>query len=200
MKIAKTLNLSGLLLVALVVTACGGLTRSDKPAISSWWLKPYEIGTQAPAPEPVTRVAVSVRVAPGLDTDWILTLSSEAKLSHYTGARWVDNLPELVASLTSRTLGASGRFDVVSRRAGGGREDCELQLEVQEFFASIEASGQTTGVRVAISGQYQCESAEPVPVQLNASIPVNDKRMNSIVAAFQQATDRVMKDLLDELL
>ena len=142
----------------------------------------------------------SVSVAPGLDTDWILTLSTDAKLSHYTGARWVGNLPELVASLTSRTLGASGRFDVVSRRAGGGHEDCELQLEVQEFFASIEASGQTTGVRVAISGQYQCESAEPVLVQLSASIPVRDERMSSIVAVFQQATDSVMKDLLGKLL
>jgi len=182
------------------VTACGGLTRSDKPAISTWWLTPYESGTLAPAPGLVTRVAVSVRVTPGLDTDWILTMSTDAELSHYAGARWAGNLPELVASLTSRTLGASGRFDVVSNRAGGGHEDCDLQLEVQEFFASIEASGQTTGVRVAINGQYQCESAEPVLVQLNASIPVNDKRLSSIVATFQQATDRVMKDLLGKLL
>jgi ABC-type uncharacterized transport system auxiliary subunit len=144
-------------------------------------------------------VAISITVVPGLDTDRILTLSDDAELNQFAAARWADNLPELVTSLVSRTLEASGRFDIVSGRAGGGSESCELRLELQEFFARLSSSGQTTGVQVAIEGRFQCESDEPVPLKLNASIPVHDERMSVIVAAFQQAMNSVMKDMIEQL-
>jgi len=188
-----------LLILALSVSACGGLTRSDKPATKTWWLEPYTGMTQETLSGPAPLVAISVTVVPGLDTDRILTLSDDAELNHFAAARWADNLPELVTSLVSRTLEASGRFEMVSGRAGGGSESCELQLELQEFFARLSPSGQTTGVQIAIDGQYQCESAEPVLLKLNTSIPVHDDRMSVIVAAFQQAMNSVMKDLLEQL-
>jgi cholesterol transport system auxiliary component len=134
-----------------------------------------------------------------LDTDRILTLSDDAELNQFAAARWADNLPELVTSLVSRTLEASGRFEIVSGRAGGGSESCELRLELEEFFARLSPSGQTTGVQVAIEGRFQCESAEPALLKLNTSIPVHDDRMSVIVAAFQQAMNSVMKDLLEQL-
>jgi ABC-type uncharacterized transport system auxiliary subunit len=144
-------------------------------------------------------VAISVTVVPGLDTDRVLTLSDDAELNHFAAARWADNLPELFTSLVGRTLEASGRFEISFDRAGGSSENCELRLELQEFFARINASGQTIGVQIAIDGHYQCESDEPVSLNLNASIPVHDGRMSVIAAAFQQAMDSAMKDLLEQL-
>ncbi len=188
-----------LLTLALSVSACGGLTHSDKPATNTWWLEPYTGMTQETPSAPAPLVAISITVVPGLDTDRILTLSNDAELNQFAAARWADNLPELVTSLVSRTLEASGRFEIVSGRAGGGSESCELRLELQEFFARLSPSGQTTGVQIAIEGRFQCESDEPVPLKLNASIPVNDDRMSIIVAAFQQAMDSVMRDLLKQL-
>ena len=188
-----------LLILTLSVSACGGMTRSDKPATNTWWLEPYTGMTQETASEPVPLVAISITVVPGLDTDRILTLSENAELNQFVAARWADNLPELVTSLVGRTLEASGRFEIVSGRAGGSSENCELRLELQEFFARLSSSGQTTGVQVAIDGRFQCESDEPVPLKLNASIPVHDNRMSVIVAAFQQAMDSAMKDLLEQL-
>lgn len=198
MRIARYSGLSSLLLLVLVLTACGGLTNSDKPATRTWWLEPYDAGTQEQGP--VSRVSVSVGVIPGLDTDRILTLSENARLSNYTGARWADNLPELLTSLIGRTLGASGRFDVVSNHAGGGHEDCELQLEVQEFFARTGLSGPGAEVTITIEGRYSCSSGTSTPIHLAASNPVHEDRMSAIVAAFQSGTDRVMKDLLKQIL
>ena len=188
-----------LLILALSVSACGGLNHSDKPATNTWWLEPYTGMTQETPSDPAPLVAISITVVPGLDTDRILTLSDDAVLNQFAAARWADNLPELVTSLVGRTLEASGRFDIVSGRAGGSSENCELRLELQEFFARLSPSGQTTGVQVAIEGRFQCESDEPVPLKLNASIPVNDERMSVIVAAFQQAMNSVMRDLLKQL-
>ena len=188
-----------LLVLTLALIACGGLTRSDKPATSTWLLKPYSTGTTAQAGEAITRVAVAVSVSPGLDTDWILTLSADAELNHYTGARWVDNLPELFTSLTARSLTSSGRFDVLSGDSGDGHEDCVLQLEVQAFYADIGVSEKTTGVQLAIAGQYDCESSEPVAIYLGSTVPASAQDIASIVSAFQTATDRVMHDLLTKI-
>ncbi len=188
-----------LLILALSVSACGGLTRSNRPATNTWWLEPYTGVTQETPSVPVSLVAISITVVPGLDTDRILTLSDDAELNQFAAARWADNLPELVTSLVGRTLEASGRFEIVSGRAGGSSANCELRLELREFFASLSPSGQTTGVQVAIEGRFQCESDEPVPLKLNASIPVHDDRMSVIVAAFQQAMNSAMKDMIEQL-
>ena len=188
-----------LLILALSVSACSGMTRSDKPATRTWWLEPYTGMKQEVSPDSVKVVAISVTVIPGLDTDRILTLSDDAELNQFAAARWADNLPELVTSLVSRSLESSGTFEIVSDRAGGGPENCDLQLELREFFASLNSSGQTIGVQIVIDGRYQCESDEPVSLKLNASIPVHDDRMSVIVAAFQQAMDSAMKDLLKQL-
>ena len=188
-----------LLILALSVSACGGMTRSDKPATSTWWLEPYTGMTQETPSVPAPLVAISVTVIPGLDTDRILTLSDDAELNQFASARWADNLPEMFTSLVGRTLETSGRFEIVSGRVGGGSENCDLQLELQEFFAGLSPSGQTTGVQVSIKGRFQCESREPIPLKLNASVPVHGDRMSEIVAAFQQAMNSVMKDLFGQL-
>lgn len=188
-----------LLILALSVSACGGLTRSDKPATKTWWLEPYTAMKQDESPDSVKVVAISVMVIPGLDTDRILTLSDNAELNQFAAARWADNLPELVTSLVSRSLESSGTFEIVSDRAGGGPANCDLQLELREFFASLNSSGQTIGVQIAIDGRYQCKSDEPVSLKLSTSIPVHDDRMSVIVAAFQQAMDSVMRDLLKQM-
>ena len=188
-----------LLILALSVSACGGMTRSDKPATNTWWLEPYTGMTQETPSESAPLVAISITVVPGLDTDRILTLSDDAELNQFAAARWADNLPELVTSLVGRTLEASGRFETTIDRAGRSSENCELRLELQEFFARLSPSGQTTGVQVAIEGRFQCESDELVLLELNASIPVNDERMSVIVAAFQQAMDSAMKDMIEQL-
>jgi len=188
-----------LLFISVCLGACGGLTQSDKPAVTTWWLEPLTGEAQTSSPDPVASVSVSVAVVPGLDTDQILTLSDDSELKPYAAARWVDNLPELTKSLVSRTLEASGSFEVVSERARAEHKRCDLRLELREFFASLNSSGQTRSVQIAIHGSYQCESEALIPIQIEASVPVQDNRMRTIVAAFQQAMNSVMKDLLKTL-
>ncbi len=188
-----------MLIITLCLNACSGITKSDKPATTTWWLTPYSGVAQVEPSESVSHVSLNVVVVPGLDTDQILTLSNGSELKPYAGAQWADNLPELATSLVARTLDASDRFDVLSGRARSGSRNCKLNLEVQKFFAELNSSGQTRSVKVAIDGRYQCDSANPVRFHSDASISVNDERMNAIVAAFQRAMDSVMKDMLSQL-
>lgn len=187
------------LMIVLILSACSSLTRSDKPVVTSWWLQPYISSTQAALAEPVVVVALTVKAIPGLDSDQILTLSSDARLKPYSGARWVDNAPDLLASLLERSMEADGRFEVLTERSGWGAETCELQLELREFFANLNSAGSTTGVRLAFDGRYQCGSAKAIQIKSSALVNVTEERMSVVVAAFQRALDQVTQDILKQL-
>ena len=88
---------------------------------------------------------------------------------------------------------------MVSERARAEHKRCDLRLELREFFANLNSSGLTRNVQIAIHGSYQCESEALIPIQIKASIPVHDNRMRTIVAAFQQAMNDAMKELLIEI-
>ena len=199
MTISRLYIVFSLSVLLLSIGACSGLTQSDKPAVKKWWLEPYVLTAPAEPADPLLPVALSVTVIPGLDSDRILTLSDDAELSQFAAARWVDHLPELVSSLIGRSLQATGQFEVASERAASHADVCSLELEIREFFADIDSSGRVSGVRVAINGSFECEPSVPIVFHSASSVPVTDERMNVIVAAFQQAMDSVMKDILFKL-
>lgn len=184
------LSFSGLLLL----TACAGLTTSDKPVTRTWMLMPLEQSVKAGPAGAITTVDLTVVAVPGLDTDKILSLSGDAELNHFTGARWADHTPEMLESLIGRTLQGSGHFDVVSSQA-----DCDLRLEVQEFFAYTGLSGAGSEIRIEINGRYSCRSEKSKTIHLQASIPVHENNMATIVAAFQTGIDKVVKELLGSI-
>lgn len=192
-------SLLTVLMVVLVLSACGGLTQSDRPAVTNWWLEPYISVTPGASAEPPLMVGLTIKAVPGLDSDQVLTLSSDAQLKPYSGARWVDHAPELLASLVGRSMEADGRFEVLTERTGWGAENCELQLELREFFADLDSAGRTTRVRLALNGRYQCGSTSTVEIKSRAQVVVNEERMSVIVAAFQQALNQVTKDILEQL-
>ena len=188
-----------LVLLLLLLNACSGLTESDKPAISQWWLKPYTSTAQAGDSGPVLPVAVSISSVPGLDTDRILTLSGDAELGQYASARWVDHAPELFASLLERSMRSTGRFVMVSESAATRPGNCHLELELQEFFAGLGPSGNTSDVSVAVFGRFQCDNEKPVIIQSAYSVNVAEERMRTIVAAFQRSVDQVIQDILSKI-
>ena len=185
------------LLLVLVISACGGLNRSDKPASTTWWLEPYIALSANTANEQVVYLELSVSVVPGLDSHRILTLSDTAEINKFAAARWAESLPELFESLVGRSLEASGRYQIMS--PGGGSAVCKLELELTEFFAKLDSVGRTSSVQVAVSGRYQCDGSESKLVKMDAMVPVRDDRMSVIVAGFQASFDKVMQSLLEQL-
>ena len=185
------------LLYVLGAGACSGLNQSDKPAAQTWWLEPYSENIFSSSAETAETVSVSVTAVPGLDTQRILTLSENAELNKFAGARWADSLPELLTSLVSRSLDGSERFEVLT--ASAGTENCELELEVRAFYATLDLNERTTGVTVALSGRYLCKDSKTILIDLDSTVPVSGDRMTVIVEGFQRAVDAVMVDLLKKI-
>lgn len=197
---SHNLTVTAILAMALGVAACSGLTQSDRPAVSVWWLQSLESAPGAGDPTGPVPVVLEFDVVPGLDSQKILALTSDAQLKPYAGARWADDLPELVASLLQRSLQASGRFEVLQPgRAGASAATCELHLELNEFFADLEAGDRTRGVRVGLDGSYRCGKAGTLALASRADVGVDTERMSDIVAAFQKALDQVTLDLIKQI-
>lgn len=191
-------------LLATLLSGCGGLTKSNVPAIHTWWLVPLSAdmagSSNAAANDQSTAVLVNVEVIPGLDTAEILTLSPNAELSRFTGARWADELPELLRSLVGRSLASTGHYEIVTRHNSPNLDRCSVNLQVRAFYTELAASGAPQNVRIAMSGQYHCkDTAARSVLEFDKRVPLSSGKMGTIVAAFQSGLNQAMNELISHM-
>lgn len=193
----KACTLALVALCAVVTTACSGVLTSDQPARQDYLLKPLSLPS-AKAVVTAPGLSLSVRAVPGLDSNRILVLGPDARLSSYAGAHWPDNLPEVLGSVLQRSLSASGRYSSVTSERSLPLADRMAVLEIEEFYGLQSASGTTSSVSAVLAGSVRCND-ERHTLRLRASEPVADERLAAIVAAHQAALDEVTRQLLEQL-
>jgi ABC-type uncharacterized transport system auxiliary subunit len=185
-------------LFALSLAGCGNFLTSEQPARHHYLLSPYEaapaVADSASAPD----LALRLTAIPGLDTDRILALGTDARLNHYANARWPDHLPDVLASVIRRSLEATGRYAAVREAEPGATQDWALDLEVREFYGIQDDSGATASVRVAIAGTLACGGATHA-LRLSEATPVGAERLAAVVAAHQAGLDGVTRQLIERL-
>ncbi|NIP17116.1 MAG: hypothetical protein GWM87_02350 [Xanthomonadales bacterium] len=171
---------------ALALSACGGLLTADRAPETTWWLAPLAGNTHSEAP--AGSLDLELDVVPGLDTDRILTIDGAARLNHFAGARWPDNLPDVLHSVLRRNLEPT-----VPNGA-----DCRLHLEVREYFAGLDDDGDVDAVRLDLTAEKDCGGGGRA-FRIKRSSPALGPGMQGIVAAFQQVLDDATRELSDEL-
>jgi ABC-type uncharacterized transport system auxiliary subunit len=191
-------RLTALALATLLVSACSGVMDSKQPAKQYYLLSPDTTSTGTTTSSTAPVLSLTVSVVPGLDTDRVLVLSPDARISPYANARWPDHLPEVITSVLKRSLTSSGQFSSVeesSRRNGDG---WLLQLEVQQFYGIQNGAGETSSVRVEMAGTIQC-NGKIAPISLSDSNSVTEERLATVVAAHQQGLNDVTQQLFQQL-
>jgi ABC-type uncharacterized transport system auxiliary subunit len=196
MKLKSQLPASCLLLLSLtMLMSCGGLLNSDKAVDKTFWLQPYKSNKPTntlPAPR---GLSVAFTVIPGLDSDLLLTMNPDAELNHFSGARWPDHLPELVGSLVQRSISDSGLFASVSSDRDSNTGDCELSLELQDFYTRTNRNGLASSVQMSLMGHLDCDGDSSY-LKMESTTPVQGQSLAEIVAAHQSGLDRVLESLL----
>ena len=187
-----------LLFLAAIVTACGGVLTSEHPVKQTYLLEPSSIDLSDRTGDPWPALELSVKAVPGLDTDHIQALSTDASLKHYANARWADYLPEVLASVLRRSLASTGRFEAVRATPVSGGENWSLIIEVQQFYGIQDYAGSTSSVAVAFEGVLEC-GEQVHQLQLSSSRAVREERLSLVVKAHQQALDDATKQLVVEL-
>ena len=199
----SVLKLCLVVCATLVLNGCASLTKSDAAPITIWWLEPLT-GSEPALSDAAEKagdinVLVNVTVVPGLNTANILNLSPNAELSHYRGARWAGELPELLNSLVERTLTSRGGYQVVSRRDSRDLNRCVLQFEVKAFYAELNQAGSSEDVHIAFSGEYNCAGAANRLLKVDSRTPVKTNQLSSIVASFQTGLNASLEQLLTQI-
>ena len=191
-------RLTAMALATVLVSACSGVMDSKQPAKQYYLLTPDTTSTGTASPTAGPALSMTVSVVPGLDTDRVLALSPDARLSPYANARWPDHLPEVITSVLKRSLAASGRFSSVEESSRLSDDGWLLTLEVQQFYGIQNGAGDTSSVRVEMAGPIEC-NGKLAPVRLSDSNSVSQERLAAVVAAHQQGLNDVTQQLLQQM-
>jgi ABC-type uncharacterized transport system auxiliary subunit len=183
---------------ASALGGCGGLLTSDQPPEHVYWLEAVSLRLGEPPTDRLPDLVVVVLALPGLDTDRILVKEPGARLNYYAGARWPENLPEVVTATLRLSLESSGRFNRVSSGSQVRRDEWSLDLELREFFAVVKTAGAPPQVHVKLAGHLNCGAGD-VFVSAANTAPAKEDKLSAIIAAFQSATDNALISLGGQL-
>lgn len=187
-----------LLFLTAIVTACGGVMTSEHPVKQTYLLEPTTVDVSNRPDDLWPALELSVMAVPGLDTDHIQALSTDASLKHYANARWADFLPEVLASVLRRSLASTERFEAVRATPAPTGDGWSLTMEVQKFYGIRDYAGNTTSVAAEFEGILDCKE-QVHQLQLSFSRPVREERLSVVVNAHQQALDDATRHLVAKL-
>lgn len=181
-----------------LLSGCGSLLESDQAAQSTWWLEPaMESANSSEKASSELDLVLDLTVVPGLDRDEVLTLSPQASLTPVAGAKWADHLPELLTSLTARSIAAADIYRSVNSGRHQPQDGCLLSVEVSEFWFRIDQQQQPQQAQFSIAGQLQCAGFDgPLTISETGETAVSDTRAGELTAAMQSSVEQVMRGLV----
>lgn len=191
--------LSALVLILVAMSAgCTSLLTSDAPPENIYWLEPPNPAPRSTQVAGPASISVQIAAAPGLDTDRLLIRGPGAILNSYAGARWADNIPEVLDTLIRTVLEDSGRFSRVASGSTGNRSDWVLDLELRAFFAVVALESEPPTIEMELRGYLECPDRE-LPIRVASQARVSENTLTTIAAGFQSAVDTSVIELLDQI-
>jgi cholesterol transport system auxiliary component len=129
----------------------------------------------------------------GLDSERIAYRTSEFELQYYADADWIDLAPEMVQMVLVRSFQNRTRLAVSGRGVGGAPPDFLLSSLLQDFQADGGKGAQVTLV-ASLSPANRRRVVRTKTFEATARSA--DDRIDSVVAAFDEATGRITTDLI----
>jgi len=128
-----------------------------------------------------------------LDTERIALRSGPYELQYYAGADWIDLVPDMVQMVLIRSFQNRTRLTVSGRSVGSTPPDFLLTSLLQDFQADGGKGAQVTLVAsLSPAGHRRVVRTRT----FEANVQSADDRIDSVVAAFDQALGRVTGDLI----
>ena len=188
---------SAMLAAALLLPACGLLPKVQEP-VALYTLTPKttfeenvpKVDWQLVVEEPVA--------AAGLVTPRIALQHSAYTLEYYAEAAWTDNAPAMVQTLLIESFEASKSIVAVGREAIGLRPDYILKTDLREFEAIYDGDNPIPEVWVRINAKLVRMPDRKIVTSETVSrrIPAASAKLEDIIAAFDEALGKVLKDIV----
>jgi len=138
--------------------------------------------------------------APGLDTDQIALVRDAQRLDYYAASNWPAPLPDLLQTLAVDALRAAGHFRAVQPDATAFAADQVLQIEIRHCEVEYSTDGTpTVHVQLLATLGQRSDRALLESVSAESSKPAAANRMQSVIAAFQDAVGDALNQLAARL-
>lgn len=154
-----------------------------------------------PGSTPASRLALTVarpRASRALDTDRIAVVPAPRRFDYYADVRWAEPAPQMLQQNLVAALEASARFAGVVAAPARVPSELMLDVEVRHFEAVTDSSGATPEVTVQLQTSLidMRRAARVTSFVSEARVAATDNRRAAIVAAFDQASARVIADVV----
>jgi ABC-type uncharacterized transport system auxiliary subunit len=134
--------------------------------------------------------------APGLETDHIVLVQPDHKMSYYIASRWPGDLPSVLESLTADRLRATGDWTSVQDSGSAFSSDYMLQIVIRRFEADYSA-GTVPEVHVVLDCTVGRRTGREVIGSFIAesSATAAANRLGAVVGAFEEAVNHALADI-----
>jgi len=184
-------------IVALTASGCSGLEIGG-PAPQLYTLSP-----KSTFPPDLPTIALQLGVdrpssPAALATTRIAVARGPFTIDYYAGARWIDEAPDMVQRLLIESFENSKRIVGVGRESVSLRSDFVIQVELREFQARYNEGTEAPVVQVRINAKLVRMPQRRIvaTTTVERSLPSSDNRMTSIVATFDEALGKVLRDIV----
>jgi ABC-type uncharacterized transport system auxiliary subunit len=185
------------LTVAALLGACSGGLHSDSPATQVYVLR-AGVHPQATLIPATASLHVSrPMAAPGLDSDHILLVQSDHRMSYYLASRWPADLPGVVESLAVDTLRTTGAWTTVQDSGSAFSSDYLLQIVIRRFEADYSTSSGPPEVHVVLDCTVGRRAGREFIGSFVAegSSTASANRLGDVISAFEDAVNKAMGDI-----
>jgi cholesterol transport system auxiliary component len=188
------------LAVTLLGLAAGAVGCVGK-ALESGHETPIVVRLAAPQVEagtaqlPLALTVARTRAASSLDTDRIVVRQPQLGFDYYLGVRWSEPAPEMLQRLLVETLAAGGRWAAVY--AAPARVPAEQMLDVELRRFEADYANPDAAPTVRIEAQFTLvglgAGGRLASFALVETEPAQQNRRDSVLAAFDRATARLLQ-------
>ncbi len=138
--------------------------------------------------------------AGGLDSSRIALRPHSTELKYFANARWTERAPEMFQTLLIESFENTEKIIAVGRQSIGLRSDFTLKTELREFQAETFGSDGSMSIRVRLNAKIVKFPKRTIVGSKsfeNIVVVEDDASMKNIVIAFDKATGRVLKKVVE---
>ena len=185
--------------LAGTLAGCSGLFHSNAPPQQVYFLRATAAKND---PAPAEPLAASLRfnrpsVGPGLDSEQIVLVQSDRRLSFFVGSRWAAPTSSMIDMLAVDKLRRSGLWKSVADSASLFPSDYVVQVTVRRFEADYTGGNAAPDVHVALDCLVgKREGREVIATFLaDGSAAATANRLSAVIAAFETAANAAIDSL-----
>ncbi|HUI62357.1 MAG TPA: ABC-type transport auxiliary lipoprotein family protein, partial [Steroidobacteraceae bacterium] len=130
----------------------------------------------------------------GLDSEHIVLVQPDHRMSYYLASRWPAALPDVVESLTVQTLRDSGGWAAVQGSSSSFPADYILQIAIRRFEADYSTRPDAPQVHVVLDCTVGKRAGREIITSFVAdgTAAASANRLSEVVTAFETASSKAL--------